>query len=88
MTAISLPWERFVERLKDVDKVLRTSVGYYPLFETAALVCYLENREGQDGTWEIPALADMIKDAAKGSTRRAIVGISREGQIANFKLAK
>lgn len=84
----ALSWERFVKRLKDVEQVLKTSVGYFPLFETAALVCYLENLDTgtRTGIWEIPAVAEMVKDAAKGSTRKAIVGISREGRITNFKL--
>jgi hypothetical protein len=87
--AEQLSWERFVRRLKDVEHVLKTSVGYFPLFETAALVCYLENLEtyNQGGTWEVPAVAEMVKEAAKGNNRQAIVGISREGHITNFKLA-
>jgi hypothetical protein len=84
----ALSWERFVRRLKDVEQVLKTSVGYFPLFETAALVCYLENSDTstRTGIWEIPSVAEMVKDAAKGSTRKALVGISREGHITNFKL--
>jgi hypothetical protein len=86
MPARDISWDRFAERLDEVENVLKTSVGYFPLFETAALVCYLENQERKvGGTWEVLAVEELIKEAAKGPNRKAIVGISREGRITNFK---
>ena len=82
-------WEDLEDRLEMIAPKLRTSVGYFPIFETAAALCvskFLESRRTGVPFWEIERVKEQLWKESKLSSPRVRLAIDSQGQIYAFKL--
>lgn len=85
----SIKWEEFESRLEKTAPILRTSVGYYPIFETAVALCvdqFLDSKKSNDPIWEIEDVKTLLREESKSASSRIRLAIDRQGQIYAFKI--
>ena len=85
----NIEWETIECRLGTVAPELRTSVGYFPIFETAAALCvtqFLDAAHSTEPIWEIGSVKDRLWEESKSSSPRVRLAIDRQGQIYAFKV--
>ena len=85
----SVEWAALELKLGDVASELKTSVGYFPIFETASALCvsqFLEVRSPTDRLWEIESVKRRLWEESKSSSPRVRLAIDRQGQIYAFKV--
>ena len=84
-----ITWEELREDVLKVASELKSPLGYYPVFETAAVICLtkLETARKAD-MWEIPDIESTIHQAGVGKGAPLILGIDKMGRIYNFKFRK
>ncbi len=88
LVADSIRWEDIEKKLKIIAPELRTSVGYFPIFETAAALCVSQymNLETTTGPiWEVARVKKTLWEESKSSSSRVRLAIDRYGQIYAFK---
>ena len=86
--AKDIRWEDIEKNLKMLAPELRTSVGYFPIFETAAALCvsqYMNLETTNEPIWEIERVKETLWDESKSAFSRVRLGIDRQGQIYAFK---
>ena len=83
--AKSIEWEAIERRLEEVAPELRTSVGYFPIFETAVALCVLQFLNSRRSIWEIEKVKERLWEESKSSTSRVRLAIDRQGKIYSFK---
>lgn len=89
--AREIPWEEIEDKLERVAPEIRTSVGYLPIYETAAALCvsqFLAPSRGGEFIWEIDALKEQLWKESRLPSPRVRLAIDRQGQIYAFRLAK
>ncbi len=87
--ADNIEWEAIEKRLATVASELRTSVGYFPIFETASALCvlqFLDAAHSAEPLWEIESVKKKLWQESKSSSPRARLAIDRQGQIYAFKV--
>jgi len=87
----NIAWEALEYRLSTVSSVLRTSVGYFPIFETAAALCVLQLLDEThlaEPIWEIKNIKKKLLEESKLSSSRVRLAINRQGNIYAFKIDK
>ena len=89
VVAERIPWNAIEIGLKAVSSELITSVGYFPIFETASALCvsqYLNSGLTNEPIWELERVVEKLRDASKGSQPRTRLAVDRQGKIYAFKL--
>ena len=85
----NIEWEAIHCRLKTVAPELTTSVGYFPIFETAAALCasqLLDQECVGESIWEIDAVKRRLLEESKSSSAGVKLAIDRQGQIYAFRV--
>lgn len=85
----SIEWESIGKKLRVAAPELRTSVGYFPIFETASALCVSQFVDpGRSGgpIWEIESVKKKLWEESQSSSPRVRLAINRYGQIYAFKL--
>ena len=86
-----IPWRAIERRLAQVAANLRTSVGYFPIFETASAICvsqYVDSAATKEPIWEIGRVKQVLWRESKSSPSRIRLAIDRRGQIYAFKVVE
>ena len=86
-----IEWEAIEKRLSTVASELRTSVGYFPIFETASALCvsqFLSSRSTNISIWEVNGVKARLWKESRSPSPRVRLGIDRQGQIYAFKLVE
>ena len=89
--ADNIEWEAIESRLETVAPELRTSVGYFPIFETASALCtlqLLDETPSAEPLWEIESIQQKLWEESKSSSSRVRLAIDRRGKIYAFKLER
>ena len=84
-----VPWEVLRSRLQSVTPVLATSVGYFPIFETASALCVsqlLDPEFSDEPTWEVEKVVERLSKASKSSPPKVRLAIDRHSKIYAFKV--
>ena len=84
----SIEWEDIENRLVTVARELRTSVGYFPIFETASALCvsqFLKSESSDEPIWEVETVKERLWEESKSSSPGVRLAIDRQGQIYAFK---
>ena len=84
-----IEWEDFESKLEKIAPVLRTSVGYFPIFETAVSLCvdkFLSSKQSDDPIWEINNVKALLREESKSASSRIRLAIDRQGQVYAFKI--
>ena len=82
-------WEALENSLEIVAAQLRTSVGYFPIFETAAAICVMQLLDGASSSqplWEIDGVKGRLWKESKSSSPRVRLAIDRQGEIYAFRV--
>ena len=85
----SIEWGAIASRLREVAPRLETSVGYFPIFETAAALCvtqFLDSADTDEPVWEIENVKERLWEESKSTSSRVRLAIDRQGQIYAFKV--
>lgn len=85
----SIEWEAIQSRLRIVAPELKTSVGYFPIFETASALCvsqFLDSGRFGEPLWEIESVKERLWEESKSRSPRVRLAINRYGQIYAFKV--
>ena len=83
-----IEWKDIEDRLGTVARELKTSVGYFPIFETASALCvsqFLKSESSDEPIWEIDEVKERLWGESKSSSPRVRLAIDRQGQIYAFK---
>ncbi len=86
-----IEWEAIEEKLATVAPELKTSVGYFPIFETASSLCvsqFLNSGDINEPIWEVERVKERLWEESKSSSPRVRLAIDRHGQIYAFKLVE
>ena len=86
-----IEWKDIKNRLGTVAPELKTSVGYFPIFETASALCvsqFLKSTSSNEPIWELEELKERLWEESKSSSPRVRLAIDRQGQIYAFKPMK
>ena len=89
LVAESIEWEAIANGLRKVPPGLETSVGYFPIFETAAALCvtqFLDPEAMTEPVWEIERVKERLWEESKSTSPRVRLAIDRQGQIYAFKV--
>ncbi len=84
-----IEWEAIEKSLATLAPELRTSVGYFPIFETAAALCvsqFVNSEMTNEPIWEVEKVRERLWEESKSSSPRVRLAIDRQGQIYAFKL--
>ena len=84
----NIEWESIENMLKTVAPELKTSVGYFPIFETASALCvsqFLSSGSSNEPIWEVETVKERLWEESKSASPRARLAIDRQGQIYAFK---
>lgn len=84
----NIKWDDIETKLEPLAAVLRTTVGYFPIFETAAALCvsqFMNTGSTRKPIWEIEGVKQTLWDESKSSSPRVRLGINRQGEIYTFK---
>lgn len=84
-----IEWDSIEHRLVSVSSELRTSVGYFPIFETASALCVsqlLDAAHPAEPLWEIESVKEKLWEESKSKSPRVRLAINRQGQIYSFKV--
>ena len=84
-----IKWESIEKKIKTFAPELRTAVGYFPIFETAAALCvsqYVNPRTTNEPIWEVERVKERLWEESKSSPSRVRLAIDRQGQVYAFKL--
>ena len=87
----NIEWEAIEDKLVTVVPELRTSVGYFPIFETVSALCvsqFLNSGTSNEPIWEIERVKQRLWEESKSSSPRVRLAINRQGQIYAFKPMK
>ena len=85
----SVEWEAIRKRLRVVAPELRTSVGYFPIFETASALCvsqFVDSGRSGEPIWEIESVKERLWEESKSSSPRVRLAVNRHGKIYAFKM--
>ena len=86
-----IEWEAIEKKLATVAPKLKTSVGYFPIFETASSLCvsqFLNSGGIDEPIWEVERVKERLWEESKSSSPRVRLAIDRQGQIYAFKLVE
>ena len=86
--AASVAWETIEDRLGAIAPELRTSVGYYPIFESATALCVAQLSDStgtRTPVWEIDSIREALWEESRLPSPRVRLAIDRRGQIYAFK---
>ena len=86
-----IEWEAFEKRLVTLAPELRTSVGYFPIFETASALCvsqFVNSGTTDEPIWEVERVKERLWKESKSSSPRVRLAIDRQGHIYAFKLVE
>lgn len=89
LVASNIEWEDFESKLEKIASVIRTPVGYFPIFETAVAVCadqFLAPEQSDAPLWEIENVKELLWKESKSVSSRIRLAIDRQGQIYAFKI--
>ena len=89
--ADNIDWEAIEYRLEAVTPELRTSVGYFPILETASALCVtqFQDRAGSaEPLWEIESVKKRLWEESKSSSPKVRLAIDRQGRIYAFKVER
>lgn len=84
-----IEWCAIRERLDSVTGPLATSVGYLPIFETAAALCvaqFLEVADARSPLWEIEGIRASLHQESKAPGSKVRLGIDRQGHVYAFRI--
>ena len=79
-----IEWKDIENRLGTVAPELKTSVGYFPIFETASALCvsqFLKSESSDEPIWELDEVKERLWEESKSSTPRVRLAINRQGHI-------
>lgn len=83
-----IEWKDIESRLGTVAPELKTSVGYFPIFETASALCvsqFLKSESSDEPIWELEEVKERLWEESKSSSPRVRLAIDRQGHIYAFK---
>ena len=81
-------WQVIEDRLQTVAPALRTSVGYFPIFETTAALCvsqFLKSGSVTSPIWELDMVKKQLWEESKSPSPKVRLAIDRRGQIYAFR---
>ena len=84
-----IEWEAIEKKLATLAPELRTSVGYFPIFETASALCvsqFVNSGTTNEPVWEVESVKERLWQESKSSSPRVRLAIDRQGKIYAFKL--
>ena len=84
-----IDWRAIREELDSVTGAVATSVGYLPIFETAAALCvahFLERRNSGEPLWEIDGIEASLRRESKAPGSNVRLGIDRQGRVYAFRI--
>ena len=87
--ASEIEWGAIRSRLDSVTSALATSVGYLPIFETAAALCvsqFLMPNDAGDPLWEIEGVRASLRLESKAPSSNVRLGIDRQGHVYAFRI--
>ncbi|MDE0404408.1 MAG: hypothetical protein OXI53_03785 [Nitrospira sp.] len=87
----NIEWGAIENKLVTVAPELRTSVGYFPIFETVSALCvsqFVNSEASNEPIWEVERVKERLWAEAKSSSPRVRLAINRQGQIYAFKPMK
>ena len=82
-------WDDVQRKLESIAPELRTSVGYFPMFETASALCvsqFIDASCTGKSIWEIEAVKDRLWEESRSSSPRVRLAIDRHRKIYAFKM--
>lgn len=84
-----IEWDAIREKLEAETGPLATSVGYMPIFETAAALCVAQFL-GRAGTstplWEVEGIRASLRMESKAPASKVRLGIDRQGLVYAFRV--
>lgn len=86
--AEDIEWKSIEDRLMAIAPELKTSVGYFPIFETSVALCvmqFLYPRNIHEPIWEVEHVKKRLWEESKSSSSKVRLAINRLGQIYAFK---
>ena len=86
---LAIQWDSIHARLNLARSALMTSVGYLPIFETAAALCvsrFLDPPTADSPLWEIEGITASLRSEAKSPSSRVRLGIDRQGHVYAFRV--
>ena len=84
----NIEWQVIEDRLQTVAPALKTSVGYFPIFETTAALCvsqFLNSRSITAPIWELEMVKKQLWEESKSPSPRVRLAIDRQGRIYAFR---
>ena len=84
-----IDWEDIQSRLETIAPDLKTSVGYFPIFEAASALCvsqFVDVTCTDEPVWEVEAVKERLWEESKSASPRVRLAIDRHGQIYAFKV--
>lgn len=84
-----IDWEDIQSRLETIAPDLKTSVGYFPIFETASALCvsqFVGAACPDEPVWEVEAVKERLWEESKSASPKVRLAIDRYGQIYAFKV--
>ena len=84
-----IDWHLIREKLDAVTRALATSVGYLPIFETAAALCvaqFLGRTSSAAPLWEIDGIEASLRRESKAPGSKVRLGIDRQGRVYAFRI--
>ena len=84
-----IEWDAIRKRLEAETGALATSVGYKPIFETAAALCvaqFIERSDASTPLWEIEGIKASLHTESKAPGSMVRLGIDRQGHVYAFRI--
>lgn len=86
--AEKIDWETIENKLNMVARQLKTSVGFFPIFEAASAICvlqFLESKSKSEPIWELESVRRTLWRESKSASPSVRLAINRHGHIYAFK---
>lgn len=84
-----IDWEDIQSSLETIAPELKTSVGYFPIFEAASALCVSQLMGAactDEPVWEVEAVKERLWEESRSASPRVRLAIDRHGQIYAFKV--
>ena len=89
LSVVDISWDAIRERLDFVKEALSTTVGYLPIFESAAAMCvdhFFDQTDRGGSLWEVGSVRASILRESKIPGSNVRLGINRHGNVSVFRV--
>ena len=86
--AENVEWNEINKKILMLTHDLKSTVGYFPIFEAASALCVsqlMDSATSNEPIWEIESIKESLWQQAKSSSPNVTLAINRQGQIYAFK---